>query len=566
MLCASTISDRYELKWNCRRPGSRSRLGLALAGCLALSAIGMIRQVQAQPATVPTVLDPRLGVRSAVDGLTTPVNLAFLGKNDFFVLEKNTGRVKRVQIVNGMAQVSVVLDLVVNFASERGLLGIALHPKFPQNPSVYLYWTCPAPLPSPVNPFVPAVERGPNRPLEDNPNQPSQDVDATLAVPLLGNRVDRFRWNGSRLIHDSNILTLRVFQNDGAPLPPGQNDAAQGPAGNHDGGVIRFGPDKKLYVFFGDQGRRGWMQNLLLGPTPPTDDDQFGGPDPDNAHLSGVMLRLDDDGSAPKSNPFYKFGSLLIRLGFQQAGANLQKVFSYGHRNSFGHDFDPKTGDLWIQENADDAFSEINRVEAGMNGGWIQLMGPVARYDEFRFIEQTMFGSLLQQRRWLPTNLAPTGEEALSRLFMLPGAHYSDPEFSWRYEVAPAGFTFLRSRALGREYENNLFIGAGRTFLQNGYLFRLKLTPNRKQIAVDDPRLLDRVADNLTKHDGTESESLLFGRNFGIGTSLLTGPNGNLYVVSLSNGTVYEIYRIHPPGRDEDRSERDDDEDDESEE
>ena len=307
--------------------------------------------------------------------------------------------------------------------------------------------------------------------------------------------------------------------------------------------MIRFGPDKKLYIFFGDQGRRGWMQNLVLGPTPPTDDDQFGGPDPDDAHLSGVMLRLNDDGSAPKNNPFFKFGELLRRVGFRQVGTNLQKVFSYGHRNSFGHDFDPKTGDLWLQENADDAFSEVNRVEAGMNGGWIQIMGPRARYDEFRTIEQTMFGAMLQQQRWLPANLAPNVFQALGRLVQLPGAHYSDPEFSWKFEVAPAGFTFLTSRALGREYENDLFIGAARTFLENGYLFRLKLTANRKRIDVDDPRLLDRVADNLAKPDGTESESLLFGRNFGVGTDLRTGPNGNLYVVSLSNGAIYEVFR-----------------------
>jgi hypothetical protein len=36
---------------------------------------------------------------------------------------------------------AVVLDLAVNFASERGLLGIALHPDFPTDPGVYLYWT-----------------------------------------------------------------------------------------------------------------------------------------------------------------------------------------------------------------------------------------------------------------------------------------------------------------------------------------------------------------------------------------------------------------------------------------
>jgi hypothetical protein len=55
--------------------------------------------------------------------------------------------------------------------------------------------------------------------------------------------------------------------------------------------------------------------------------------------------------------------------------------------------------------------------------------------------------------------------------------------------------------------------------------------------------LADRVADNLAKHDITESESLLIGQNFGIVTDIDTGPNGNLFVVSLTNGAVYEIYR-----------------------
>ena len=54
------------------------------------------------------------------------------------VLEKNTGRVQRV--VDGAVH-STVLDLAVNNGSERGLLGIALHPDFPANPGVYLYWT-----------------------------------------------------------------------------------------------------------------------------------------------------------------------------------------------------------------------------------------------------------------------------------------------------------------------------------------------------------------------------------------------------------------------------------------
>jgi hypothetical protein len=52
-----------------------------------------------------------------------------------------------------------------------------------------------------------------------------------------------------------------------------------------------------------------------------------------------------------------------------------------------------------------------------------------------------------------------------------------------------------------------------------------------------------RVADNLCKFEITESESLLVGRNFGVGTDVQTGPNGNLYVVSISNEAIYEIFR-----------------------
>src|SRR4030095_6173225 len=67
-----------------------------------------------------------------------------------------------------------------------------------------------------------------------------------------------------------------------------------------------LGPDGKLYIFFGDQGRRGQLQNLPDGPFGPGQpDDQFGGPEPDNAHLSGVILRLNDDGTAPADNPFF---------------------------------------------------------------------------------------------------------------------------------------------------------------------------------------------------------------------------------------------------------------------
>jgi glucose/arabinose dehydrogenase len=276
-----------------RRPASRIAVVAAVVG-LAVSMGSATSRVAAQ--TGPTVVDPNLGVRTVVSGLVTPSTMAFLGPNDFLVSEKNTGNVKRV--VNGVVQ-GVGLDLAVNNASERGLLGIALHPDFPANPGVYLYWSCQAPPPPASNPFAPTQQR-----CADTP-ETGADSGNIVAVPLLGNRVDRFVWTGSALVFDRNLLMLRSFQHDAAPEPEGQNDAAQPARGNHDGGVLAFGPDGKLYVGVGDTGRRGQMQNLRLGPTPPTADDQFGGPAADNAHLSGVILRVNDDGSTPADNPFF---------------------------------------------------------------------------------------------------------------------------------------------------------------------------------------------------------------------------------------------------------------------
>jgi hypothetical protein len=515
----------------------KSVVVIAAVTALALFTGSATPQVAAQ--TGPEVLDPNLGVRTVVSGLITPSSIAFLGPNDFLVLEKNTGQVKRV--VNGTVQ-SVVLDLSVNNASERGLLGLALHPNFPANAGVYLYWTCRSTAEPDSDPFRPEEEA-----CSDDPSamfgQP--DTDDILRVPLRGNRVDRFVWTGSALSFDHNLLKLRAFQHDGAPDPPGQGDSAQPARGNHDGGPIAFGPDGKLYVATGDLGRRGQMQNLAQGPTPPTADDQFGGPAPDNAHLSGVILRLNADGTTPGDNPLVAAGS---GIG-GEAGTNIQRVFAYGLRNTFGIAFDPVSGNLWDQQNADDAFDELNLVERGMNGGWIQIMGPVSRIAQFKQIELTLPpsgglpGAELQQLRWPPRNIADTPQEALSRLFVLPGSHYSDPEFSWKFAVPPAGIGFLGSRALGSQYENDLFAGAATPLTLGGYLFRFNLTGNRRKIGVDDPRLEDRVADNNAKHDITESESLLFGTGFGVGTDIETAPNGNLFVVSLTHGAVYEIFR-----------------------
>jgi len=177
-----------------------------------------------------------------------------------------------------------VLDLAVNSASERGLLGIALHPSFASNGFVYLFWS------------------------ESNTGA---DSNSLATVDLLANRIDRFRWNGSTLTFDRNIIRFRAFQ----------ADAGQTLRGNHNGGVLRFGPDGKLYAIVGDTGRRGQTQNLVNGPFGPgIPDDQFGGPAPDDAHRTGVIVRLNDDGTAPTDNPFFAAGAMMGG----EVGANVQ--------------------------------------------------------------------------------------------------------------------------------------------------------------------------------------------------------------------------------------------------
>ena len=344
-------------------------------------------------------------------------------------------------------------------------------------------------------------------------------------ITQLGNRVDRYIWNGTTLVFDRNLIKLRALQ----------QDLGQSSRGNHNGGVIRFGPDEKLYIIFGDNGRRGFLQNITSGG--PVPDDQFGGPEPDNAHLTGVILRLNDDGLTPTNNPFFDATTTLTG----EAAANIKKVFAYGVRNGFGMAFDPLSGNLWTQENGDDAFDEINRVTPGFNGGWIEVMGPLSRIAEFKSIESTYGTGNLQQLRWPPSNIASTPQEALSRLSCLPGAQYVDPEFSWKYAVAPSPIGFIKGRGLGPQFEGDLLVGASRTTLLNGFLFRFRFTADRQHFTFTDSRLADRVADNTDKFDQTESESLVVGQDFGITTDIVTGPNGNVFVVSLSNGAVYEI-------------------------
>ena len=268
------------------RPAFKNTLATFVLSVTAATAGSALAQTTTPaPVIAPTVVDPALTVRTAVSGLVQPTALAFIGPNDMLVNEKASGRVLRV--VNGVVQ-GPVLDLAVNSGSERGLLGMALHPNFSANGYVYLYWT------------------------ESSTGGDSTNLGDLASIwgstePVRSNRIDRFRWNGSTLTLDRPLIRLHSYQADpGQPL-----------RGNHNGGVIRFGPDGKLYAIMGDNGRRGWNQNLRNGaPASPLHpyapaDDQFGGPAPDNNHMTGMILRLNDDGSTPADNPFFAAGATI---------------------------------------------------------------------------------------------------------------------------------------------------------------------------------------------------------------------------------------------------------------
>jgi glucose/arabinose dehydrogenase len=78
----------------------------------------------------------------------------------------------------------------------------------------------------------------------------------------------------------------------------------------------------------------------------------------DPASLRGKILRLHDDGSVPRDNPF---------VG--HAG-HRPEIYTLGHRNTLGLIVHPLTGDLWNHENGPNGGDEINIIQRGRNYGW----------------------------------------------------------------------------------------------------------------------------------------------------------------------------------------------------
>jgi glucose/arabinose dehydrogenase len=187
-----------------------------------------------------SVSDSNLTLTTYATGLTRPTQIRFLGTNDLFVTEQNTGKVKR--IVNGVT--TTVLDLNVANDSERGLIGFEIHPNFATNNFVYAYYS-------------------------------ASTIDGGAWQE---NRLSRFTWNGTNLVGET---PLRVFGSATDGLSPGPN---------HDAGPMLFGPDGNLYGTTGDLNRNRAEQNNTTEATL-------------SAGVGGIY-RLNDAGGVAVGNPF----------------------------------------------------------------------------------------------------------------------------------------------------------------------------------------------------------------------------------------------------------------------
>ena len=234
-------------------------------------------------------------------------------------------------------------------------------------------------------------------------------------------------------VHLGNHVYLYELINNKLENPKLILNLPASPGPIHDGGKVLIGPDKNVYAVIGDVRNHGTQaQNIASG----------GPPD-----LTGSIIRVTQEGNPVLNSP----------LGNTYP---INLYYAYGIRNSFGMDFDPVTGKLCDTENGPNYVDEINLVEPGFNGD--EIVNENA--------------GLLNLH---PTNLVDFGGKG----------KYRAPEFIWFQTVAPTALKFLNSTKLGKQYQNDMFVGD----YNNGNLYHFKLNQNRTGLVLRNT-LVDKIA------------------------------------------------------------------------
>jgi aldose sugar dehydrogenase len=436
--------------------------------------------VFAQEDNMPVLKDTTLGLELVSSSLKDPTSMAFIDPNDILITEKNTGTVQRV--LNGELLEEPLLDVSVNGEDERGLLGIAVSKNSTVDKTyVFLFYT-EADRRTQVDPGEDANE--------EEANEEEQTSNGDGGQPI-GNRLYRYELsgNGSKLVNPTLLLDL--------PYQPG-------PA--HNGGAMTIGPDKNLYLAVGTLTPTSYGQGDYRFKVQNYEDGQ----EPDGR---GGILRVTQDGGIVKG-----------LIGDKHPD---DMYYAYGISNSFGIAFDPLTGNLWDTENGPSFGDEINLVEPGFNSGWAKVSGMWNVEEE---LDNEGKREILKGEA-IPENINNT-------LVNFNGSgRYSFPELTWDQTIAPTSVAFLTSSNLGKQYENDLFVGTAK----KGLLLHFDLDGRNRSELVLNGSLADKVADSTD-----ELEDYTFAENLGIITDVEVGPDGNLYVLTGVRDIEGKIYRIVP--------------------
>ncbi|EJP13630.1 glucose/sorbosone dehydrogenase [Leptospira interrogans str. FPW2026] len=240
-----------------------------------------------------------IGYVSVADGFQEPTDIQFFpGDPKRMIILEKRGKLIEVDLTTKLKTLRADFTGQIETRSEEGLLGLAFSPDFQTDSKFF------------VNVIV---------------KEGGKDYSKIL----------EFEWKEHLVqkIEHSKRMILKLEQ----------------PYSNHNGGQLAFGPDRKLYIGFGDGG--GANDPYKNGQNPGT----FLGkllrilPNP---HAAGATYKV------PEDNPF------VHHPGF------LPEIWSYGFRNPWRFSFDKLTGELYVADVGQNEFEEIDLIQKGGNYGW----------------------------------------------------------------------------------------------------------------------------------------------------------------------------------------------------